>query len=438
MLRSLLLKTAAAAKADGATDMLVRYHPLIRRRLLHRMEEFHAPAADVSALSDALTARVLNAAQLTSYGAGRTCRLSDWPVLDKETLRTTPKFINPRSLIRIPAGTGGTNGVPLKLWRSLESVVAEQAFLDSILAPYGLSMRSRVAVLRADTVKPPGYAAPPYGRISHGGRRLTLSSPHLSPQTLRWYYDSLRDFAPSVLWVYPSMATNLLRLLGQADLPLRIPVILASSEMLLGSAHRALEAWFQCRVINYYGQAERVCLAYSTKPEEFYFSPGYGRVELNASPPGNSEGDHYVRIIGTGYWNLAMPLIRYHTGDYLYVPKEYGEKELADIAIGRRPFTSMAGREGEYILTRDGMRIIGLNQIPREIEHISQIQLVQPDFDTLQVNVIALPGFSAADAAALRDQARAKLPSSIQVAVQPVERLLTTARGKTPFVIRHV
>ena len=36
---------------------------------------------------------------------------------------------------------------------------------------------------------------PPYGRVSHGGKRLTLSSPHLNPQTLPWYVETLRQFA---------------------------------------------------------------------------------------------------------------------------------------------------------------------------------------------------------------------------------------------------
>ena len=72
----------------------------------------------------------------------------------------------------MPASTGGTTGVPLKLWRSIECVVAEQAFVDDLLAPYGYSMHgSRVAVLRADKVKDLSDTSPPYGRLTHGGRR---------------------------------------------------------------------------------------------------------------------------------------------------------------------------------------------------------------------------------------------------------------------------
>lgn len=437
MLRKILLHIAKMAKADGVSDYLVRYNPILRARVQRAIRPFRQPGANIAALSDALTVRSLRAACRTSYGAGRSVNIRDWPLLDKETARHTPAFLHPHSFIRIPAGTGGTNGVPLRLWRSLESVVAEQVFIDDLMLPYNVSMRSRMAVLRADSVKAPGDLAPPYGRISHGGQRLTLSSPHLNPETLRWYYDALKDFAPEVLWVYPSMASNFLKLLQEAGLPLSIPVIIASSEMMMGSAHRALQDYFQAHVINYYGQAERVCFAYSTQPDVFHFNPAYGRVELIDSTLSADGTERYAKIVGTSFWNRTMPLVRYVTGDSITVPAGYGEAELAQVALGLLPFTHIAGRESEYILTRDGMRIIGLNQIPREVQNITQIQIIQLDFDTVEIHVIAHHGFGDEDAGRLREQARAKFPSSTQVTVKPVERLITTPAGKTPFVVRQ-
>lgn len=264
MNRSLLLKMTARAKFAGGIDSLVRCNPLIQRRMLRVLRQMRESEAVALEVEQQLAGRIVRAAQRTPYGSGWPDDLSRWPILDKERLRARPQdFANPRSLIRVPAGTGGTTGVPLRLWRSIESIVAEQVFIDQLLLPHGFDMHhTPVAVLRADTVKPPGDSSPPYGRISHGGKRLTLSSPHLSPQTLPWFHDALRRFAPSILWVYPSAAVNLLTLLRKANLRLTVPVILASSETLPGTVHKALEEDFQASVINYYGQAERVCLGY--------------------------------------------------------------------------------------------------------------------------------------------------------------------------------
>lgn len=437
MLKSLLSHLVSYAKGQGSIDFLVRYNPLLRHRIRQAMGLFrNATFQERAVLTETYTARIQHLARRTRYGAAQADLSRPWAVLEKQAVVAGAKdFVAPWPLIRIPAATGGTTGVPLKVWRSLESIAAEQLFIDDLLAPYGLSMRSRMAVLRADAVKPPHDTSPPYGRISHFGKRLTLSSSHLNRQTLPWYHQALERFAPSVLWVYPSAVINLLSLLERANLHLRIPVILASSEVLPPSVHTALEHFFGGSVVNYYGQAERVCFAHSVRPEEFFFNPCYGRVEL---VPLASEHDTTgaARIVGTAYWNAVMPLIRYDTGDLLDVPRHYGEKERTEITLGVRAFAGISGRQGEYVLTRDGMRVIGLNHIPREVEHVIQIQIVQPDYDTVLVHVLAEPGFSIQEAHRLRDQARAKLPGSMRVEVEVVERLRTTAAGKTPFVIR--
>ncbi|MGH9642870.1 MAG: hypothetical protein ACRD3Q_10610, partial [Terriglobales bacterium] len=93
---------------------------------------------------------------------------------------------------------------------------------------------------------------------------------------------------------------------------------------------------------------------------------------------------------------------------------------------------------GEYVLTREGLRIIGLNHIPREAENIYQVQLVQANWDTLDIDVLPMPGFRDSDAQGLYEQARAKLPASFKIHVRCVDKLRQTARGKIPFMIREV
>ena len=438
-LRSFLNRLAPGAKANGIIDAAIRRNPWLRHKVASavlRMRDW--PVAEVAGLCARLTERSLRDARRTRYGRGRG-GYDDWPLLSPGRVREAPAdFVNPLKLFRAPASTGGTTGAPLQLTRSLESIVAEQFFLDELLAPHGFSMhRSRIAVLRGDRVKDALDLEAPYGRLTHGGRRLALSTMHLGPRTVSWFYRALREFRPQVLWVYPSAALSLMKLLGDERARLGIPVILASSEVMPASLHLALERHFESDVINYYGQAERVCLAYSTRPHRFFFHPGYGRVEL-AAETSPEPGHRRFRIIGTSFWNSAMPLVRYDTGDAIIVPNDYDEAALNDVALGRRHFLSIEGREGEYLLTREGVRVIGLNQIPRELKNVFQMQLVQNAYDSVAVNVVAMPGFGPDDLHQIERQARAKIPAEMSVDVCVVEELATGPSGKAPFVIRLV
>ncbi len=437
MLRAMLLSAAAFAKTEGILDRAVRYNPLLGARVARALAQAkaHPTRGPLESLRDNLAMCTVRAAHGSRYGRGRAGRIEDWPLLDKATVRVKPEeFVSRSAWIKLPSSTGGTTGTPLKLWRSLECIVAEQMFIDTLLAPYGFSMRnSRVAVLRGDKVKDQNDLAPPFGRVSHGGKRLTLSSAHLTPQSLPWFEAALRDFAPEVLWVYPSAALNLLTLVQKAGIDLHIPVILASSEMLPAPLHTALADCFRSQIVNYYGQAERLCLAYSTKPNEFFFHPAYGQVELIPQ-----EGDaETAAIVATNYWNLAMPLLRYQTGDLAQLPPGSSPRELVEISLGMRAFPGIQGREGEYLITRDGMRIIGLNQIPREILHVYQLQLVQTDPENLYINVAAMPGYGPEDAAHILENARIKIPASIKIQVREVQSLIVNARGKALFVVRE-
>lgn len=440
-MRKLLLALTARVKSYGIADMAIRYNPLLYSsiRAATRVPS-GATVQTVEGIQGKFMQRVLNAARATSYGRVFAANYASWPVLKKNDIFTAPThFTNPSAIIRVPASTGGTSGVPIALWRSLESIATEQAFIDQLLVPYNCSMRdSKMAVLRADSIKTAGDHIPPFGFTSHGGKRLTLSSRHLNRENIKWYHDALVKLQPTILFAYPNSAASLMLLLKQAGLSLSIPVVLASSETLSADTHKAMEDFFHCTLVNYYGQAERVCFAYSTQPGVFYFNPYYGLVELEEIPTPGHDGLRQFTIIGTGFWNRCMPLIRYDTGDYLFLPREYGAKELKEICLGLRPFSGIAGRNGEYVVTKDGAKIIGLNHISREVKHISKAQLVQTSHTAVELRVLALPGFGEADAQQLLAQTRAKLPNYFEVTIDTTQQPYTTARGKMPFVVNRI
>jgi phenylacetate-CoA ligase len=141
-------------------------------------------------------------------------------------------------------------------------------------------------------------------------------------------------------------------------------------------------------------------------------------------------------VIGTSLWNGAMPLVRYATGDLVRVPRSYGRQELIEVAYGLRPFDGIIGRTLDILLAPDAKGVLtGINQIPRSVEHLLRLQIVQDAPDHVILRALVSADFSAADADHLMRNARQKIPGSVRIDLEVVDKLERTPLGKTPFIL---
>jgi phenylacetate-CoA ligase len=437
-MRDYLVSLVNKAKKRGNLTHFLRYLPPYYGRVSSIQKEMRAAKNPEGRrfLQEELLARTLRYASRTGYGRNKEKALSAYPVLDKIPLREKPEDFIRKTLFSVPAATSGSSGVPLKLKRSIENIAAEQAFLDSLL-PEGITFRTaKIAVLRGDFVKSPNDTTPPFG-IYRDAKHLTLSFPHLNKQNLAWFVEELKAFQPDVLWVYPTAADLLASLCLEEGITIPIKTVLSSSEMLSPEAFTRLEKAFSATVVDYYGQAERVCLSYQTKPDEAWFEPAYGLVELTPLAEVAQTGFITASVVATGFWNSVMPLVRYTTGDKILYPDSYSAQDVALIPLGLKPFTRILGRESEYLLTPEGAKIQALNNIPREVNNIHQVQFIQHSLESVEIRVLATENFTILDKEKLLYNARLKIPESIALTITHDAPLEQTSQRKTPFVIRR-
>lgn len=430
-----------ALKRLSLGDALIRRNPIYYRAARATLQALQTEdLAARRAWVDHRLQKILDSARRTPYG--RRVRggagLSSWPLLEKNDLRAEPGAFRPAGFsISARGSTGGTTGVPLRLTRSLQSLVFEQATLDFLMAGLGVhAPRARIAVLRADSIKDPADRKPPFWIHTHGGQRLVMSPHHLSADTVAHYVDALRAFKPDLLWVYPTAIESLCRLVLAAGLKLSVPRVHAASEGLVPAAWQLVRrALGYPAIAENYGQAERVAFAIAYEPGVYRFLAGYSKVEL--LPFAEEGAETLYEIVGSSLWNRAQPLVRYRTGDLLRLPSAWGERELEEVALGVRPFGGVLGRSGEFLLTPEGVRITGINHFPREVDHVHRIQVIQERLDEVRLLVLADTGYGPRNTQQLLARVRAKLPDSMRVVVEVSEQLEQTATGKTPFVIHR-
>jgi phenylacetate-CoA ligase len=435
--------TATRLKRHPIGDFLIRRNPFYYSSARRQLAALEASGFEERrAWTNERLREVLHLARRTAYGreVGGGLEPESWPLLEKETLRDRfEKFVVRRDWLNAPASTGGTTGVPLRLMRSLDGVVFEQACQDQLIEKLGGDpRRDRVAILRGDNVKDPSDLRPPHWLHANGGRCMIFSSNVLMKETVADYAAALEAFAPRLLCAYPTSLEFLCRLLNAAGRRLRIPLVLTSSEVLKPEAWKLARETLQCEMADYYGQAERVAFAYALAPRSYRFLPGYAYLEL--IPYGNdlaADSGTLYEIVGTSFWNRTMPLVRYRTGDLVRLSAGWGKRERDQVTLGLRAFSGVLGREQEILVCPRGVRLTGIDHIPRDVRNVLRIQVVQESLEHVRICVLPGPGFSRRDAEQLLLNARAKVPDTMSVEVETVELLERTPRGKTPLVIHR-
>jgi phenylacetate-CoA ligase len=294
--------------------------------------------------------------------------------------------------------------------------------------------------VRGDNLQDPRTLIAPDGVSANGGRSRIFCAHAVSPRNIDRIADSLQKFGPQLLCAYPSALETLCRLLEEHSRTLQVAAVLTSSEVLKPEAWSLAQEVLGCRLVDYYGQAERVAFAYAITPREYRFLPAYSHVEFvrhdsKLLPPGGQ--DQLYEIVGTSFWNNLMPLVRYRTGDLIRLPAAWGELELRELALGLRTFRGILGREQEVIACPEGVRLTGLESIPHDVEHVLRIQVVQETLDSARICVIPAPGYCEEDGARLLENARAKVPGEMRLSVEVAQWLERTPRGKTPLIVHR-
>jgi phenylacetate-CoA ligase len=443
---SAVASIAGFMKKHVLGQSLIRRNPFYYERSRALLDS--APELDLAARREwslAQVRRTLDVARITDYGrrvkGGDT--LDSWPLLEKEKLRHALRsFTTGNEWLSAPATTGGTSGVPLKVLRSFEAIVFEQASIDNVIQSLGVDARiARTAVLRGDNPRDIVVSPNPESEIIGGGRILTMSANAVTHTSVEHIANTLQNFAPELLCAYPSALETLGRFLRDGGRRLKIPAVVTSSEVIRPDSWRLIEEFLGCRLVDYYGQAERIAFAAANRPREYYFQYRYSRVEfipyegdgLAARDPAN----RIYEVIGTSFWNTLLPIVRYRTGDLIRVPKEWGEPELEELALGLRPFEGVLGRQQELLVCPSAIRITGIGQVPNDVKNVIRLQVVQENVDSARIFVLPTGEFTAADAEVLLANARTRIPPEVDLTVEIAPRLERTPRGKTPLIVHR-
>ena len=283
-----------------------------------------------------------------------------------------------------------------------------------------------------DMIVPATQEKPPYWRVNRAENMLMLSSYHLSESAAPSYLDSLARFDPVVIQAYPSsigfLATWMLST-GSRYRGISLRGIVTSSETLSEVRRREIESAFGCRVFDWYGQFERVAAIGTCEQGRHHLLSDYSFVEMLPAEDGLFE------LVGTGFNNLSMPLIRYRCGD-LVRPAPANER----CSCGRSfPLIErIIGRVDDSIKLSDGRSVGRLDHLFKGVEGIIEAQIRQDRLDTIVMLVVPSPTFNERTRETLQSNARYRLGDGIALEIQLVDSIPRTRNGKFKGVVCNV
>ena len=335
---------------------------------------------------------------------------------------------------RLHITTGGSTGAPVGFY--LQKGVSrpkEQAFLEAMWKRAGYFDGARLAVIRGHVTS--SRAAGKILSRDYTRDWLMLSSYHLTQDRLEEYLEAIENFKPDLIHAYPSAALQLAEYLESKGQTWRTPLkgMLCGSEWLTDPQKRLLERIFGCRVYRWYGHSERVVLAgEGALSDLFYFFPTYGFVEF-----GEPDKEGLSEIIGTSFHNMAMPLIRYRTGDYARIVRSNSGVELEfpwDAAI------EFAGRGQEFLISASGRKIslTAFNMHDRIFDDLFAVQFYQAQVGEAEFRYVPGPRFDPARESLILERIREKLGDDFNVTLKVVQETEKTDRGKLKWLVSRI
>jgi len=335
--------------------------------------------------------------------------------------------------------TGGSTGAPLKVMMDKRFHALDLANTYYYMDVAGFDPERYRSVRLHGNIVDPSLIRKGIYWVCEDGRRLVLSSYHISRETAPLYVDAINEHRPNYLHAFPSSAALLAFYIDKLHLSLRpsLKCIFTDCEVLYDSQRDLLERVFACRVFNTYGHTEGSVLGITCpRSHKIHLVPQVGITELldQDGHPVTTPGEK-GEIVVTGFYNRVLPFIRYRTQDIGVLSREPCPCEREYPLLER-----VEGRLQDYVVDVSG------NQVPLapalfdynfDWSGVDRFQVFQDCPGRLTFRIVPEPGSGAGFgrlAARIRTCFGQILGRGFAIDVVLVDAIARTSRGKYRYL----
>lgn len=352
------------------------------------------------------------------------------PLLSKETVRDRiqefiDERINPTKLFK--KYTSGSTGIPTTVYKSSESIGAFLAFRADLLSRVGYTARSKQVSLWEKIYIGKKRNLP----FVKYGNKFIVSIRFFTNEFLHDLVKEILRFDPEYILGFPSALAVLSGFIKRNKLSIckrRLKAVISYTETLYDWQRELIEETFGVRVFSLYAMTEASVLGGGCEYlDDLHFYPQHSLVEIEDL----SEG--YKEIVGTGFTNYAMPLIRYRTGDMVSGSKRYCDK------CGRhyQVVDQIAGRINDFLVNEEGNIIPRLMTWIKIFPNVKQFQFSQEEPGKAYLKIVRAEKYADADTQFIRSKLEEMLgpmKDSLTIEIVFVDIINRQSTGKINLV----
>jgi phenylacetate-CoA ligase len=317
------------------------------------------------------------------------------PLTDRETLRTQQdQMISRRfSAEQLQAATtGGTTSTPVRLWRDVEGIRRKTALQYHLNRTMGYDQGDSTLLIwgaERDLELDPSWKWKLYEQKIMG--RIAAPAGQISDVIFQRFLKRLNEHKPRILYGYAVTLARFAQYLEEKGERHHNPkVIIVTAEAFSPSERDQIERVFHCKVTEQYGSREVGMVATECDQHTgMHFHPAGCLPEFQYH--GMTPDGPMHRLIVTDLMNFGMPLIRYDTGDCVIL-----DEESCACGSWYPRVKSVIGRAADTFVMADGTEVPGLamaNQLlhlTHSFRYVTQLQVIQKDFDQIQVRYVSI------------------------------------------------
>lgn len=337
--------------------------------------------------------------------------IKNLPILTKDDIITNyDLLINPfYKKKHYKMNSSGTTGKRLEILGTDDLFKIEAAFITNAMGDHGINLyRDHSIWIRRYS---PSESDPIFFRDTELNRTY-MSAFDLNDNTIRNYVDYINSTRSKTIVSYPSTLYYLSLLCEKHNLKLKHIINMhGASEVCLPQWREKIKEIMNINIKMHYGQVEKVCFAHQDKFDDLY------KENLLYS---YNEFDQDQTVIGTGFYNELMPLIRYKTNDKIIL-----NNKITDFGAFPKTILDIEGRNGDMLITETDSYVPSVNfySFMSKIEEVDMFQIIQKKQDkSVQFNIVINNNYSNNTKDILIEQMKNRL-GNVSISINIVDTL---------------